>query len=111
MNEGLAIGNSVVFCNFLHYFEVKSFETLKIIFYVLYVDDCFVLIEPDQFNINHTFIRIPLILALSGKEIYNCISSVDVLIRRSDKTTSTTVYRKPLLFIFRRINYILFQHV
>lgn len=74
----------------------ENFQTLKCIFYVLYIDDCFVILNRYQLDINHTLLATnsidPCIQSTCRKEVDKVIPFLDISICYSIETFSTILY-------------------
>lgn len=104
---------SPILCDiYMHYFEVKLFEIFQFPFYVRYVDDSFVLVDPhsDIGNILSIMNCIDSCIQFTFEiEVNYCLPFLDVLVSGTDVGFQTTVFRKPFavtvafycLFLFR----------
>ncbi|XP_054710410.1 uncharacterized protein LOC129220094, partial [Uloborus diversus] len=102
MVDGLAMENPlspILSDIYMHYFEVKLFQKLQFQFYVRYVDDCFVLMNHNDLNVDEVLVILNSIdshIQFSYElEQNNCLPFLDVLVSRTESCFETTVYRKP----------------
>ena len=102
MTDSLAMGyplSPILSDIYMHYFETNMFQLVKFPFYVRYVDDCFVLLDLSQSDLDGILSIInsidPCIQFTYEVEINNSLSFLDVKVTRDDNKFSTTVYRKP----------------
>ena len=84
---------------YMHFFETKLFSLISLPFYVRYVDDCFVLLDPKLQTPDYILSIMnsidPSIQFTYETETDNRLPFLDVLVSRNGSTFETSVYRKP----------------